>query len=113
MRRDTISYTFNFIDNCGREYDLQDGHELEATFYQNDYDFKNMTLNQAMTTLLAVSKKYNLELGKKLFIKSIFWEYFDHDFSGTTGRGVDLNLIHDTYVWGSHTNSLKGLCDRR
>ena len=65
MRKDTISYTFNFIDNCGREYNLEDGRELDITFCQMDYDFKNMTLNQAMTTLMEFSKNHDLELGKK------------------------------------------------
>ncbi len=108
MPKDNLSWEFNLIDRTGSEFTV-DGEPLEFTYNADSYDYKKFTLQEAFTELKNDCIANDLLLGKKLFVKSIYWTYFDHEIGDTSSQPVRVDLINEKYVWGSVYNLQRGL----
>ena len=109
MSKDNVSWYFFLVDKAGYEYDLTTGDEFIKSYDIWNYDYEKFTLKLAVQELKNDCEKNGKVLGKDFFIKKITLDYFDHELAVTTHKQVSTYFVNEKYVWGSRSNTLKGL----
>ena len=107
MPKDNLSWEFDLIDRTGSQFTVE-GEPLYFVYNSDSYDYKKFTLLEAFTELKNDCLANDLPLGKKLFVKSIYWTYFDHEFCDTSSQPVRVDLLDEKCVWGSVYNLQRG-----
>lgn len=108
MPKDNLSWEFDLLDRTGSGF-TTDGESLYFVYNADSYDYKKFTLQEALAELKKDCLENDLPLGKKLFVKSVYWTYFDHEIGDTSSQPVRVDLLNEKYVWGSVYNLQRGL----